>query len=141
MFCKSNKLEVVNAILFPIPSIIGFHQRCHNPSIPASALQLDTPWNCVYCQKGTKCPYLTDSLNAYQTLISGREDDDEGEQYHDTGKGEEGEEVESTTPSAPAAMDFTEEGGSSKFSSIKKKACDVCRQSRNYGGGGHVRYF
>ena len=119
--CKRDESDYPNEIVLCDKCGIGFHQRCHNPSIPASALQLDTPWNCVYCQKGTKCPYLTDSLNAYQTLISGREDDDEGEQYHDTGKGEEGEEVESTTPSAPAAMDFTEEGGSSKFSSIKKK--------------------
>ena len=49
---------------------IGFHQKCHNPPIPASALQLDIPWNCAYCQNHIKCPYLTESLDVLQNLLS-----------------------------------------------------------------------
>ena len=45
------------------------------PAIPASALELDIPWNCVYCQKGTKCPYLTESLDVLQTLMSDEEEE------------------------------------------------------------------
>ena len=48
----------------------GFHQKCHHPNIPASALELSTPWNCTYCQKGEKCPFLTESLDVLQNLIS-----------------------------------------------------------------------
>ena len=48
----------------------GFHQKCHLPNIPASALELSTPWNCSYCQKGVKCPYLTESLDVLQNLLS-----------------------------------------------------------------------
>lgn len=44
------------------------------PNIPASALELDTPWNCSYCQKGIKCPYLTESLDVLQNLLSDDED-------------------------------------------------------------------
>ncbi len=40
------------------------------PPIPAHALELDTPWNCIYCQKGAKCPYLTESLDVLQNLLS-----------------------------------------------------------------------
>ena len=54
--------------------VTGFHQKCHLPNIPASALELSTPWNCSYCQKGIKCPYLTESLDVLQNLLS----DDEG---------------------------------------------------------------
>ena len=54
--------------------VAGFHQKCHIPNIPASALELSTPWNCSYCQKGVKCPYLTESLDVLQNLLS----DDEG---------------------------------------------------------------
>ena len=53
-----------------IPCAIGFHQKCHNPPIPASALQLDSPWNCSYCQRGLKCPFLTESLDVLQNLLS-----------------------------------------------------------------------
>ena len=48
----------------------GFHQKCHHPNIPASALELSTPWNCTYCQKGEKCPFLTESLDVLQNLLS-----------------------------------------------------------------------
>ena len=61
---------------------IGFHQKCHVPNIPASALELDTPWNCVYCLKGVKCPYLTESLDVLQNLLS----DDEEASVQDTTK-------------------------------------------------------
>ena len=44
------------------------------PNIPATALELDTPWNCSYCQKGMKCPYLTESLDVLQNLLSEDED-------------------------------------------------------------------
>ena len=50
--------------------VTGFHQKCHIPNIPASALELSTPWNCSYCQKGIKCPYLTESLDVLQNLLS-----------------------------------------------------------------------
>lgn len=58
----------------------GFHQRCHNPPIPASALELDTPWNCMYCHRGVKCPFLTESLDVLQNLLS---DDEEASQEGD----------------------------------------------------------
>ena len=58
----------------------GFHQRCHIPPIPASALELDTPWNCSYCQKGTKCPYLTESLDVLQNLLSDDEQSRDGDE-------------------------------------------------------------
>ena len=60
----------------------GFHQKCHTPMIPASALQLDSPWNCSYCLRDVKCPYLTESLDVLQNLLS---DDNES---HDGGKDE-----------------------------------------------------
>ena len=59
-------------------SSVGFHQKCHIPPIPASALELDTPWNCAYCLRGVKCPYLTESLDVLQNLLS-----DEETQSHD----------------------------------------------------------
>lgn len=55
--------------------LAGFHQKCHIPNIPASALELDTPWNCSYCQKGVKCPYLTESLDVLQNLLSDDEEE------------------------------------------------------------------
>ena len=65
-------------VLF-VTSPTGYHQKCHSPPIPASALELDTPWNCAYCLRGTKCPYLTESLDVLQNLLS---DNEEG-QSHD----------------------------------------------------------
>lgn len=50
--------------------LIGFHQKCHTPPIPASALQLDIPWKCSYCQRGIKCPFITESLDVLQNLLS-----------------------------------------------------------------------
>lgn len=58
--------------------LLGYHQKCHTPPIPASALELDTPWNCTYCLRGVKCPYLTESLDVLQNLLS-----DEESQSHD----------------------------------------------------------
>lgn len=63
-----------------------------------SALQLDIPWNCSYCQRGTKCPFLTESLDVLQNLLSDTEattgEEDEGEtesEYcEDTAKDEPG---------------------------------------------------
>ena len=55
--------------------LAGFHQKCHIPNIPASALELDTPWNCSYCLKGVKCPYLTESLDVLQNLLSDDEEE------------------------------------------------------------------
>lgn len=49
--------------------MIGFHQKCHSPNIPASALELDNPWKCVYCLKGLKNPYLTESIDVLQSLF------------------------------------------------------------------------
>lgn len=49
------------------------------PPIPAHALELDTPWNCTYCQKGTKCPYLTESLDVLQNLLSDDEQAQDGD--------------------------------------------------------------
>ena len=40
------------------PNLSGYHQRCHQPNIPASALEFDAPWMCVYCSVGALCPYL-----------------------------------------------------------------------------------
>lgn len=60
------------------PPPVGYHQKCHIPPIPASALELDTPWNCAYCLRGVKCPYLTESLDVLQNLLS-----DEEDQSHD----------------------------------------------------------
>ena len=28
------------------------------------------PWNCSYCQQGVKCPFLTESLDVLQNLLS-----------------------------------------------------------------------
>ena len=53
--------------------LVGYHQKCHTPPIPASALELDTPWNCTYCLRGVKCPYLTESLDVLQNLLSDEE--------------------------------------------------------------------
>ena len=48
---------------------LGFHQKCHSPPIPASAVELDTPWHCVYCLKHSKNPYLTESIDVMQSLF------------------------------------------------------------------------
>lgn len=71
----------------------GFHQKCHTPPIPASALQLESPWKCSYCQRGTKCPFITESLDVLQNLLS---DDNETT----TGDEEEG----------PMESEYTESG-------------------------------
>ncbi len=63
-------------IIIIIGTYIGFHQKCHNPTIPASALQLDNPWICSYCQRGIKCPYLNESITVLQNWWS----DDNGEE-------------------------------------------------------------
>lgn len=52
-----------------IDHLLGFHQKCHSPSIPASAVELDNPWKCVYCVKGIKNPYLTESIDVLQSLF------------------------------------------------------------------------
>lgn len=63
--------------------IIGFHQKCHSPIIPASALQLDSPWNCSYCQRGVKCPFLTESLDVLQNLLSDDNETTTGDEQDD----------------------------------------------------------
>ena len=42
-------------IIFCSPA---FHQACHRPVIPDSALELSAPWTCVFCTKGLTNPYL-----------------------------------------------------------------------------------
>ena len=54
----------------------GFHQKCHNPPIPASALELNSPWHCMYCIKQMKNPYLTESIDVMQSLFEEDEDAD-----------------------------------------------------------------
>ena len=56
--------------------VAGFHQKCHLPNIPASALELSTPWKCSYCQKGVKCPYLIESSDLQQNLQNLWSDDE-----------------------------------------------------------------
>ena len=63
-----------------MPIFTGFHQKCHNPLIPPSALELDNPWQCVYCEKGTKNPYLTESIDAMQSLF----DEEDGDKLNGT---------------------------------------------------------
>ena len=60
--------------------LAGFHQRCHVPPIPVSALELDMPWNCTYCQKGSKCPFLTESLDVLQNLLLDDEQSRDGDE-------------------------------------------------------------
>ena len=63
----SEKIAIYNmAAIHPL----GYHQKCHAPPIPATALVLNTPWNCAYCLKGVKCPFLTESLDVLQNLLS-----------------------------------------------------------------------
>ena len=84
------------------PLSLGYHQKCHSPPIPASALELDTPWNCTYCLRGTKCPYLTESLEVLQNLLS---DNEEGQSHDErdsvtTAESDEGGD-DFTTPAPP----------------------------------------
>jgi hypothetical protein len=76
--CKRDDSDTPNEIVLCDRCGIGYHQKCHVPPIPASALELDTPWNCAYCLRGVKCPYLTESLDVLQNLLS-----DEETQSHD----------------------------------------------------------
>ena len=62
---------------------LGYHQKCHAPPIPATALELNTPWNCTYCLKGVKCPFLTESLDVLQNLLS----EDEAASHDDVESG------------------------------------------------------
>ena len=71
-------IDYISAIIkFALILTAGFHQKCHNPPIPSSALQLDITWNCAYCMKGSKCPYLTESLDVLQNLLSDDEQSQE----------------------------------------------------------------
>lgn len=54
---------------------LGFHQKCHTPPIPPSALELNSPWHCIYCVRHVKNPYLTESIDVMQSLFE--VDDDE----------------------------------------------------------------
>ena len=92
---------------------IGFHQRCHNPPIPASALELDSPWNCFYCQKGTKCPFLTESLDVLQNLLS----DDEQSKDADN---------ESVATTESDQFDEGSEDYPARPTALKKRKFKVC---------------
>jgi len=61
--------------------------------IPAAALQLDNPWKCSYCLKGVKCPYLTESLDVLQNLLSDDNESHDGEKDDFNGIDAEGEDV------------------------------------------------
>ena len=39
----------------------GFHQQCHDPQIPAKALEYYTPWVCSFCKDGIKNPYIANN--------------------------------------------------------------------------------
>lgn len=72
--CKRDDSESPNEIVLCDSCGIGFHQKCHSPTIPASALELDNPWQCVYCLKNTRNPYLTESIDVMQILFEEGDD-------------------------------------------------------------------
>ena len=47
-------------------SKLGYHQKCHDPTIEDKALEPEEPWMCVYCIDGSECPYL---LNPFETKL------------------------------------------------------------------------
>ena len=61
-FLTQNCHEKLKRILF-----VGYHQSCHEPNIPASALEFDAPWMCLYCTVGEVCPYLTNPFESPST--------------------------------------------------------------------------
>lgn len=76
-------LAKVNSRCYLSASTVGFHQKCHNPPIPISALQFDMPWKCSYCQRNVKCPFLTESLDVLQNLLSDDNDTTGDEEYEE----------------------------------------------------------
>ncbi|XP_065055367.1 uncharacterized protein LOC135683907 isoform X1 [Rhopilema esculentum] len=39
----------------------GYHQKCHDPVIPAKALEYETPWHCTFCMNGAKNPHIEEN--------------------------------------------------------------------------------
>ena len=39
----------------------GYHQKCHDPVIPAEALEYETPWHCAFCLNGAKNPHIEEN--------------------------------------------------------------------------------
>lgn len=58
IICKDGTSLRPNEIVLCDKCGIGYHQHCHDPSIPATALEFDAPWMCAYCSIGAFCPYL-----------------------------------------------------------------------------------
>ena len=55
----------VNLSLSPPP---GYHQQCHEPTIPDETLEPDEPWQCIFCEKDVVCPYIVTQEEAMNAL-------------------------------------------------------------------------
>ncbi|XP_032241788.2 uncharacterized protein LOC5516107 isoform X1 [Nematostella vectensis] len=64
IICKDGNSASPNEIVLCDKCGIGYHQLCHDPSIPAKAVEPDEPWMCRYCSVGAFCPYLQNPFEA-----------------------------------------------------------------------------
>ena len=46
----------------------GYHQQCHEPTIPDETLEPDEPWQCIFCEKDIVCPYIVTQEEAMNAL-------------------------------------------------------------------------
>eukprot|EP00794_Sanderia_malayensis_P013876 gene13876-15324_t len=62
--CKDDSTTADNEIVLCDICSVGFHQRCHVPSIPDRALEYATPWTCCYCMLNRANPHI--AINPFE---------------------------------------------------------------------------
>ncbi|XP_062507084.1 mucin-2-like isoform X2 [Corticium candelabrum] len=59
--CKGESSEAPNEIVLCDKCAVGYHQLCHQPPIPDTALKEDEPWECTYCHRSQSNPHVSEA--------------------------------------------------------------------------------
>eukprot|EP00118_Oscarella_pearsei_P024198 m.301461 g.301461 ORF g.301461 m.301461 type:complete len:1063 (+) comp40810_c0_seq13:289-3477(+) len=63
--CKGEVSEAPDEIVLCDKCGVGYHQHCHLPNIPDTALKEDEPWECTYCLRTVTNPHVFESMNPF----------------------------------------------------------------------------
>lgn len=58
VICKEDRTDLDDDIVLCDICSVGYHQRCHRPIIASEVLAPEVPWQCRYCEKGEKNPFV-----------------------------------------------------------------------------------